>query len=533
MKKSRMWKSISMPALGVPELPEVAFTVTGGRFDPRPAIWDYYDGLDHVRIDFRYFRKFLCESLIQSFKAILMHAAQELAPSSILNYFTSMKIFAEVAGAESMLEKIGLAEINLFWSKPHIFIEYKTTVRSIFYKWNEHGYDGINSEVVLFLNKQAGRSDLIGQSVRTWDPIAGPLTDNEFKSFYESLTDVYARKIISTELFLITWLVTSLGLRPRQVALLKVCDLKRNSEGGITSYLLSIPRIKQQGQHPRDEMYEWPIIKEIGELFYNHCKRQMVKHEADMLDVKLAPLFSSTQGSVERYEFEKQDRYVPDWAEADSSEGLSGNYLTLHLRVAGVRSRLRSVFDELNVASERVGSEIVLGAARLRKTYGTRLAADNVPAPVIAKMLGHRDIKSSAPYIAATPQLQNRLDKALAFELAPLAQAFRGELRSKVDEVNQAGSVIRDLRILPSGEELGKCKKNGHCGHLAPIACYTCKKFRPWIDAPHEAIFNFLSEKREKRRLEAQGDLHMIRLHDRTLLAIAEVVLQCQNQETA
>jgi integrase len=530
--KSQSANKISVFSLGIPDLPEFASTLTGVRFDPRSAIWDYYDGLDHVKMDFQCFEKFLCANLIQSFKAVLMHATEELAPNSILSCFVSMKVFAESAGATSMRQHISVADVKSFWYESDINIHYKIWLRSVIDKWTHHRYDGIDDGVVTFLDKQEGRVDVSGQSVRTWDPISGPLTDNEFKSFYESLTDFYARKLISTELFLITWLVTSLGLRPRQIALLKICDLSRKSEAGIVSYSLSIPRIKQRGQRPRDEIYEWPIINEIGELFYNHCKSQMLKHEADILIVKFAPLFSTASRNMKRREFEEQNHFISNDERTPSLEDSCGNSLTLHMSVSVIQDRLRSVFCQLDVISERVGSDIVLGPRRLRKTYGTRLAADNVPAPMIAKMLGHRDIKSSEPYIAATSQLQNRLDKALAFELAPLAQAFRGELRSKFNKVNETGAVIRDLRVVPSGEELGKCGKNGYCGHLAPIACYTCKKFRPWVDAPHEAIFNFLWEKREKRRIETQADSHMTMLHDRTLLAVAEVVLRCQHEKT-
>ena len=141
-------------------------------------------------------------------------------------------------------------------------------------------------------------------------------------------------------------------------------------------------------------------------------------------------------------------------------------------------------------------------------------------------MLGHRDIKSSKPYIAATSRLQDRLDKSLAFELAPVAQAFRGEFLNPEDSHSDQ-PIIRDLRLIPSGEQLGKCDKTGYCGHAAPVACYTCKKFRPWKDGPHELIFDFLWERRKSRSTEFEKDVHMTMLHDRTILAVAQVILQC------
>lgn len=527
MRKSEAKKATSTLALGVPELPQSATTSTGVDFDPRFDVWDYYDGLDHVMLDFHTLETFLSENLIRTFKAVLMHAAQEISPSRIFRYFSCFTLYVNCLVGKSVIDSVTEEHVREFWSKDDIPLEVKTNFRSIIYRWVEHRYAGVGDGVMNFLVKQEAISNVLGESVRTWDPVSGPLTDNEFKSFYENLTDAYAQKNISTELFLIAWLVTSLGVRPRQIALLKVIDVKRSLDTGVVRYSLSMPRIKQRGQSPRDEMYEWPVIDEIGDLLYNQGLLQKDKYKAYMSNVEFAPLFSSNKISARRAYALEQIGTFKQALDGDNLDNSSGDHLLFHMSVCSILDRLSSVFSELNVVSERV-REIVLGARRLRKTYGTRLAAENVPAPVIAQMMGHRDIKSSEPYIAATSQLQRRLDKTLTFELAPLAQAFRGELRSRVDDSSRAGAIVRDPRLVPSGDELGECKKSGHCGLSAPVACYTCKKFRPWKDAPHELIFNFLWEKREKRALGPENDAHMTMLHDRTLLAVAEVILQCQ-----
>ncbi len=529
MRNSRTQNPVAVRALGVPELPNFAVTISGVQFNPQLDIWDYQDGLDQVRIDFGGLRSSLSSKLLVTFKAILIHAAQEISPVSLVRYHTVMTKFLASLELTEKLEKLGVAEIRRFWASPTVLEKYKFELRWIIDRWVNHRYAGVEKSVLDFLRKQKAPSHILGESVLTWDPVSGPLTDNEFKSFYESFIEAFAEGRLQIQAFLMTWLVTSLGIRPRQVALLKVCDILRKDEIGTQSFLISIPRIKQRGQIPRDEMYEWPVINEIGSLLYEHGYNQKKRFEGMLSDLDQSPLFSEEICCDFNFHQSTYLQNIKTDAKASTESGIGINNLIYHMNVSSVIDGLRSVFNTIDVSSERVGSKIVLNARRLRKTYGTRLAADNVPAPVLAAMLGHRDIKSSAPYIAATSRLQARLDKSLAFELAPLAQAFRGEFLSANDNRSD-GSIIRDMRIIPSGEHLGKCDKTGYCGYSAPVACYTCKKFRAWRDAPHELIFDFLWERRRNRSTEFEKDAHMTMLHDRTILAVAQVILQCNEK---
>lgn len=526
MRNGRIQNSVAVLPLGVPELPDFSTTISGVHFDPRADVWDFQDGLDRVNVDFFQFKNQFSDLLIIALKAILMHASQELSPRSLVEFYKSTEKFLKSQPLTLRIEIIDDVSLHRFWRDSSVYEGRKFIFKSMIFRWVEHRYAGVDKSALEFLSRQKPRPCVVGESVLTWDPISGPLTDNEFKSFYESLVELYAQKRIQEQPFLMMWLVTSLGIRPRQVALLKVGDILKKNIGGTVSYSLSIPRIKQRGQIPRDEMYDWPVISEIGELLYKHGKNQKTKFAGLVKELDQAPLFS-----VDRHSHPSvlestlvRDGKIGGDGNHESSNGRSGLYF--HMAVSSAIDVLRSVFDKLEISSERVGHEIVLNARRLRKTYGTRLAADNVPAPVLAAMLGHRDIKSSKPYIAATSRLQDRLDKSLAFELAPLAQAFRGEFLSAQDSAS-TGAIIRDLRVVPSGEQLGKCDKTGYCGYAAPVACYTCKKFRPWKDAPHELIFEFLWERRQSRSAEFEKDAHMTMLHDRTILAVAQVILEC------
>lgn len=102
------------------------------------------------------------------------------------------------------------------------------------------------------------------------------------------------------------------------------------------------------------------------------------------------------------------------------------------------------------------------------------------------------------------------------------------EDESKAERGDDPASRIRNPEIASiKGRGVGTCGKYGFCGAYAPIACYTCRKFQAWLDAPHETVLEELILKREKT-LEQTGDERIAFVNDRTILAVAEVVQKCK-----
>jgi hypothetical protein len=71
---------------------------------------------------------------------------------------------------------------------------------------------------------------------------------------------------------------------------------------------------------------------------------------------------------------------------------------------------------------------------------------------------------------------------------------------------------------------MGNCGKYSFCGFNAPIACYTCRNFQPWLDGPHEAVYEYLVNERERLM---KTDKQIARILDRTILAVVEVIRRC------
>ena len=122
------------------------------------------------------------------------------------------------------------------------------------------------------------------------------------------------------------------------------------------------------------------------------------------------------------------------------------------------------------------------------------------------------------------PDIVKRIDKAVALQVAPIAQAFLGLIVK--DETKARRGEDRSSRVCSAGGNVGTCGSYGFCGALAPIACYTCSHFQPWLDGPHELVLDDLLRERDSVR-DTTGDLKIASVNDRLILAVSNVVTRC------
>jgi len=180
------------------------------------------------------------------------------------------------------------------------------------------------------------------------------------------------------------------------------------------------------------------------------------------------------------------------------------------------------------VYSERTGKALHTPAVRFRRTFATRAAAAGWNPPAIAEALGHSNTKNVMVYVEAIPDIAARIDRAMATEMAPLAQAFAGTLIKDEGEAVRGGdpaSRIVDARLDRSGKPLGSCGQYSFCGFSAPLACYTCQHFQPWLDGPHESVRDYLLERRA--HLLETASAQIAQINDRRLLAVEQVIQLC------
>lgn len=493
------------------ELPNLVQTRGGVVFDPHKTRWRYREGTRYVHLNFDRFNN-VEPDLITSMKMVLVWYAENTSPDHLINLFYRMCHFLEeVSGKRTQpLSTITSAELLNYRDKLHAGNAwYLATLKGFFAKWSALGVSGIAEDAVALMDQLRLAGNNKGVAVLTMDPNKGPFTPIELEGVQSALNDSYAVGDVSERDYLLVWLLSLLGQRPVQYARLKVCDvIVEQSDDKPPSYVLRVPRAKQREQNARTEFRHRIIIPQIGEPLVKYAQNVKSSFCGLLNDPDQAPLFPS------------------DVLDEEAPKGFE-----FHSTADEIGRRVKIVGTSLKVYSERTGLPIRIGAIRFRRTTGTRAAEEGYSELAIAEMLDHTDTQNVRVYVEGTPKIAENISRAVAFQMAPLAQAFAGKIvQDESDAVrgDDASSRIVDPRFCAGPDEaVGNCGSHGFCGFLAPIACYTCVSFQPWLDGPHLAVYDFLEKERE--RLKSNGDLRLAANNDRTLLAVAQVILQCDS----
>lgn len=490
-----------------PSLPSVVRSKGGIVFDPNQPIWSYRDGVDSVYMNFSELH--FSVVLLASARLTLIWFAENRAPGTLMGHFIGLKAFV-------LRLQVGRVEPLKFIGGNDVLIhcdanDFRT--RNLFAflrRWHAMGLPGIQDDVAYVLDMKKLRKRESGIAVLTWDPELGPFTPIEQVGIQDALNDAYGAGRLSEEIYLLGWLFIALGSRPVQLAALKVCDVVRSvAADGTESFLLLIPRAKQQNPLLRQELKPRALVNQIGRPLFDYAQRVSERFIGAFPDTQQAPLFPLSQQSQHLAD-------GPGWGR-------------FHRTSESLRKLLVSGLDKLSVRSERTGAVINICALRFRRTLGTNLAREGHGVLVIADLLDHSRTDSAGVYVAATPELAMRIEKATALYMAPLAQAFKGQLiahEGRAVRGADRSSRIIDLRIDQSARPMGSCGSFSFCGLNAPVACYTCKCFQPWLDGPHEAVLDFLLEDAKR-----YSDARIAAINDRTLLAVAEVIQLCRSRK--
>jgi integrase len=396
---------------------------------------------------------------------------------------------------------------------------YLATIRGFLYKWHELGYSGVSDDVVDLLKGWRLRGNIKGDAVQRLDPKEGPLTDNELLAFNEGSVRLFEKDKLSITKLGIALLISHTGRRPRQIVHTKICDMDdtKKNKNGETMYLIHIPRAKQRGEFFRNSFKTFAVTFELWVVLDAQRSSSITSVENILgyklqdVDRRALPLFPDL--NVFRRHIGSIDELSPL---------LATDYF--HLKRSEVTETLKSIVNEGKIYSERTGEILNIGATRFRYTKGTRAAREGFGHMVIAELLDHTDTQNVGVYTKNLPDHARALNKAMALQLAPYAQAFQGVLVDR-EEFAERGHDLTS-RIKYRGKNTATCGQYGFCGANAPIPCYTCMHFQPWLEGPHEEVLVDLLAKREEVE-KITGDSTMAAINDRTILAVVNVIQRC------
>lgn len=490
----------------------ISQTKNGVQFDPNEDIWDITDSNRKMRF---YFTKLnLHNKYIYSCKNAVKWYLENHSSRHAENMYKNLKSLCTYLSIDlgkkiSKISDIDFINFREFLGKNREWV--LGSLSGFLKHWYKMGDSCLTKEAYGYLKETKFQGNKKGEAVSTMNPFSGPFTDLELDSIQTSINNFYAENEISTSDYILVWLFMIYGSRPIQFAQLKVKDvIAVKLDDGSYEAFLNIPRAKNR-KELRSEFKKRIVPKSFSSILLTYSQKIITYARGVFTNAKEAPLFLGNAG----IDFE-EDAYDMEY----------------HLTSDQLSARLNKVINKLKIKSERTNDFIKITPTRFRRTLGTRMAVEGHGTLIIAETLDHSDTQNVGVYIEGRPEMVERIDRAVALDMAPIAQAFAGVLikdKSKAIRANDPEADIINPSVDKTCTPAGKCGSHSFCGQMSPLACYTCSSFQAWDDGPHEAVLEHLL--RERERLKESTDLRIASINDKTILAVAQVVAACQKNK--
>jgi integrase len=362
-----------------------------------------------------------------------------------------------------------------------------------------------------------------GVPVLSLDPENGPFSSFEFEAIGLNAAHKFAEGALSTENYACILLFKATGRRPEQIATLKARDFSiSNIHTGTPTYVANIPRIKQRGGGFRTSFKPFGLVKTVGQVVERHIERSRTRVETG-LGRKLTP---QEKNELPLFVDKKTIKTMKKLTGEDLLNFLKSELS--HISRAALSRKTISAVGKLKVVSERTGKLIHANPYRFRYTLGTRAAIEGAGILTIATLLDHSNTQHTDCYVANIPEFAIEISKIMNQPLARYASAFAGKIVQGEDEANKENPGATRIPLHEKDCNVGSCGTSSFCQDNAPIACYVCPKFRPWKDAPHHLVLEWLMEERERLKTDVKGDMEIVSINDPIIIAVCQVIERCE-----
>ncbi|MGU7771537.1 tyrosine-type recombinase/integrase [Burkholderia sp. MR1-5-21] len=469
------------------------------------------------------------ESVEVSLRMFFRYLKNDRAPATVENYFQGILTFfrsaLEIGANVTDLATFDVALVHRLRAHMSSRFAAATVARTLhafryWYLWCcDADIDGFDFDTAVALDGLVIGGGPKGEAVLGHDPKLGPLHSTEFDRLFLALREATANETMPDQDLAAAWLFVAFGCNPKNLYLLHDEDLlKTKMADGTVKYELRIPRIKKPGVEERSQFRTRPLRLEVGTLL-----ERLVKQNAGARRLIQSAMpgkhFASAMFRLE------QPRETLMGSEFETQ---AYRWRTSHFNKALMR-----VVRYLKLTGKD-GEPLNLTPRRLRYTFATRLVQDGASPVILADALDHTDLQHVMVYYNARSDIVVKLDRAMAMKLAPWGQAFMGTIvKNEADAARGQDPASRVKHFDRKAERLadvGSCGSFGYCGLAAPVACYTCAKFQPWLEAPHGVVLDALLSDRDAH-LKRGADPKMTQARDLTIAAVASVIMLCERMK--
>lgn len=487
----------------------------GYEFDPNDDTWKL--SKEHA-VSFKSLKNVTTPVVFHFIKEVMIGYAKNNSDYTVENTVSSLLYFYKITRAKEV-SKVSLMN---FRSTLDEHTEYKLgNIVAFLKKWKKKGYPGITVDAIEYLNEQTIKGNKKGVAVQLLDAKKGPFSEMEMQNLHDKAAQGYSDGIINTEQYLSILLLANLGTRSIQVTNVKVKDLvKGKNKNGEDAFFIMMPKAKDRANW-RENLKPKPL----NELIWNLAQIQA----QDVIDATRRLFNEIEDNALQEMPLFPNWNYIENLEnEASLQESLSEGVDVTHISSKLFQTHTTTAIDTLNILSERTGEKLKANTRRFRYTMGTNLAKEGVGILGIAEALDHADTQSAGVYTKNVPGFIERLDKAIGQKLVPLVQAFSGTLVDSERDAKNGDKRIKRIRFTDEDYNinLATCGEEEYCTEYAPIACYTCNLFQPWVYAPHKVVLDFLIKERD-RIYGITNDIRITEVQDRTIHAVTDVIIRC------
>ncbi|MGL1957888.1 MAG: site-specific integrase [Colwellia sp.] len=395
-------------------------------------------------------------------------------------------------------------------------------LRALLKKWYQLGYPGVNREIIDFIYQFKISGNKKGAAVKSLDPEKGPYSDIEFEAIRFKLDQFYAEGRVSLEEIVLSSLVIESGRRGIQISFLRIKDFVIDVNTlEQPFYSLNIPRAKQRNSSFRGQFKQFAMNEVLGcltELYIEEMKET---------------LFSKLKNKLTKDEFLELPLFpnVKMLFELDNSELLVEALPSreLHRKSSLINELLVYTVKKLGIISERTSEPLKISCVRFRYTLGTRASREGYGKSIIAELLDHNDDQNADVYTKNVPDKGAKISSFMDVKLIKFAEAFQGRIVLKEKDAIRGGDISSRIQD-DNGKNIATCGSFGDCYENAPVACYLCKKFQPWLDAPHKLILKKLVDEREEIE-KITNDQTISSINDRAIIAVMQVIKMCSERK--
>ena len=346
--------------------------------------------------------------------------AEEMSAGTTVQTFNLFNYFLDY----TRLTSITTAGISNWLAELSSEEEHKLgALRVLFYHWHDWGFEGVDKDVIKFLDELVLRGAESGVAVKKACPYTGHLTHIEFGAILEWASNQYVKSKLSITEYSYLLILALTGRRAINIRSLRAKDLLVRKHAKGEEYIVNFPRAKQKHTQFRSQFTPVNInkdlylvmsaqIKNSTSAIENAIGTELPANIRKEIPIFINPLRLKILKSAEC--FKKTMREMPDY---------------FHLGKCQASTMMNKITKECTAKSERTGDFIHLTAYRFRYTKATNLSRRGIRGVALAAALDHTNTEHIGIYTQNTEEVAEQITELMSPVLASLAQAFAGTLR--------------------------------------------------------------------------------------------------------